>query len=202
MARLQQAVRDEVLSDTRQALLDAAADEFARAGYTGANINRISTSAGFAKGTIYNHFASKQALMGALIDATAEHHVAAILTALEDADSAVAKLEAFFQAGFAFVEAHPAPARVVINAVYGPSDDFKARVYQAYQPLFDALIRDVLGAGIARGELRDLDPNTTAAMIMTIYLGSCSQLDDCNKIWVTPAQVMDFVTGGLRGDGS
>jgi hypothetical protein len=38
------------LAETRQRLLEAAASEFAREGYTGANINRISQAAGFAKG--------------------------------------------------------------------------------------------------------------------------------------------------------
>ncbi len=202
MARLQQAVRDEVMSDTRQALLDAAADEFAREGYTGANINRISTNAGFAKGTIYNYFASKQALMEALIEATAAQHVAAILAAVAEVDTAIAKLEAFFRSGFAFVDAQPAPSRVVINAVYGPSAAFKAWVYQAYQPLFDLLIQDILGGGVASGELRELDANTTAALIMTIYLGSCSLLDEQNRIWVTPELIMDLVLAGIRGEGS
>lgn len=202
MARLQQAVRDEVMSDTRQALLDAAADEFAREGYTGANINRISTNAGFAKGTIYNYFASKQALMEALIEATAVQHVAAILAAVAEVDTAIAKLEAFFRSGFAFVDVQPAPSRVVINAVYGPSADFKTCVYQAYQPLFDLLIQDILGGGVASGELRELDANTTAALIMTIYLGSCSLLDEQNRIWVTPELIMDLVLAGIRGEGS
>ena len=37
-------------------LVDTATAEFAREGYNGANINRISLAAGFAKGTIYNYF--------------------------------------------------------------------------------------------------------------------------------------------------
>ena len=75
MARIKHEQHQQVMEQTRQRLLKAAAVEFARAGYAGANINTISSAAGFAKGTIYNYFPSKQALLLALIDATAEEHL-------------------------------------------------------------------------------------------------------------------------------
>jgi len=53
MARLKKEEREQVLETNHQLLLDAAAVEFAQEGYNGANINRISQAAGFAKGTIY-----------------------------------------------------------------------------------------------------------------------------------------------------
>ena len=59
MPRPRTAAREQVLAQTRQQLLDAAAVEFTREGYASANINRISKTAGFAKGTIYNYFPSK-----------------------------------------------------------------------------------------------------------------------------------------------
>ena len=66
--RLKQDDREQVLESNRKPLLEVAAIEFANAGFYGANINRISLAAGFAKGTIYNYFPSKQALMLALLD--------------------------------------------------------------------------------------------------------------------------------------
>ena len=56
MPRPPKNTREQVLNQTRQQLLQAAAEEFAGRGYSGANINRISLAAGFAKGTIYNYF--------------------------------------------------------------------------------------------------------------------------------------------------
>lgn len=201
MARPAKEIRDDMLNNTRQALLDAAAEEFACEGYVGANINRISINAGFAKGTIYNHFASKQVLLMTLIDEVAAAHIAAIRAQADPVGSPVAKLETFFRAGFAFVEAHPAQARAIIHAVYGPDDTFKQRVYQAYQSLFDLLIDDILAAGVASGDFRAIDPDTTAGLIMTIYLGSCSQLDADNAIWIDPGQVTDFILAGIQREG-
>ncbi|MBN1563663.1 MAG: TetR/AcrR family transcriptional regulator, partial [Anaerolineae bacterium] len=170
-------------------------------GYVGANINRISINAGFAKGTIYNHFASKQALMLTLIDEIASQQIAMIRAQVDSTSDPTAKLEAFFRAGFAFVEQNPAPARVVINALYGPDAIFKGRVFTAYQPLFDLLIYDTLTAGITRGLFRKTNPDETAGLIMTVYLGSCSLLNADNIIGIPPAQVTDFVLAGIRQEG-
>ena len=49
MPRPKQSERDEILSDTRQRLLAAATESFARQGYAGANVDAISRAAGFAK---------------------------------------------------------------------------------------------------------------------------------------------------------
>jgi len=198
MARPPKAVRDTMLNDTRQSLLGAAAAEFASEGYIGANINRISTAAGFAKGTIYNYFPSKKSLLMTLIDETASCHIDMIRAHVERAESPPEQLEAFFEGGFAFVVAHPAPARVVINAVYGPDPEFTARVHQAYAPLYDLLSNGILGAGVARGDFRPVELEPTAGLIMTVYLGSCALVDADNKIGLSIAQIMPFVLDGLR----
>jgi AcrR family transcriptional regulator len=191
-------VREKVLNETRQRLLQAAAAELAREGYVGANINRISQAAGFAKGTIYNHFPSKRALMLALIDSIAAVHMDFILGQVEPEEDPIRRLERFFSAGFAFVEHYPAQAQVAINAIYGPDDEFKQRVYQAYDRLFFLIIEDIVGAGIARGDFRPVDPDLATALVMTIYLGGCSLLDPEGKIWLDPDQVVTFILDGLR----
>lgn len=47
---------------TQERFLDASAEEFARHGYAGANLQRISAQAGMTKGALYGHFSSKDAL--------------------------------------------------------------------------------------------------------------------------------------------
>ena len=198
MARLSNAVREEVLNNTRQQLLAAAAAEFTQEGYAGANINRISLAAGFAKGTIYNYFSSKWELMLALIDDIAARHVAFILQQAEPETDPGQCLLRFFSAGFAFVEQHPTLAPVVINAVYGPNKEFKERVYQAYAPLFSLLIEGIIGAGVAQGHFRSVDPNITAALVMTIYLGGSSLFKPDGTVFLDPEQVVSFILNGIR----
>jgi len=190
--------RQQQLAETQARLLTAAAEEFARAGYTGANINHISEAAGFAKGTVYNYFPSKRALLNAVIDHVAAEHTTFVQAQMEAEPDPAARLTRLFAAGFAFVEQHRAPAQVIINVVYGPDAEFKERVYQAYDPLFNVLIRDTLQAGVACGAFRPLDPDTAAAVIMAIYLGGCSQVDAMGKIWLDPGQVSGLILDGLR----
>jgi AcrR family transcriptional regulator len=52
----------------RARLLAAAAQEFARAGFERANVDGISLAAGYAKGTIYNYFPSKEELFLAVVE--------------------------------------------------------------------------------------------------------------------------------------
>jgi len=200
MVRPSKAQRDQTLIETRRRLLDAAAVAFACEGYASANINRISLDAGFAKGTIYNYFDSKRALLLALIDEVAAAHIQMITAQVEIETDSTRRLEQFFRAGFEFVEQNPDRARVMINLIYGPDEELRKYVYRVYQPLFDLLIYNIVGAGIQQGAFHSPDPNVASALIMTIYLGSCSQLNADGKIWLDPSQIMAFVLNGLRGN--
>ena len=198
MPRPRTAIREKALAQTRQLLLEAAAVEFTREGYAGANINRISRAAGFAKGTIYNYFPSKRALMLALIDEIGAAHTDFIVGQVELEEHPIQRLERFFSAGFAFVEDNPTKAPLIINTVYGPDEAFKQRVFEAYDRLFSLIIQDIVEAGVAQGVFRAVDPDATAALLMSIYLGSCSLLEPGGRIGITPDQVVGFVLEGLR----
>jgi AcrR family transcriptional regulator len=55
-------------ADTRARLLASARRTFARHGYHGASLERISENAGCTKGALYDHFGSKEGLFLALLD--------------------------------------------------------------------------------------------------------------------------------------
>jgi len=198
MPRLRSDLREQVLGETRRRLLEAAAAEFAREGYASANINRISLAAGLAKGTIYNYFASKQALMLGLVDEVAAAHTDFILGQVQAEQDPVRRLERFFEAGFAFVEQHPPQARVIIQVLYGPDGEVRAHVYQAYERLLTSIMHDIVEAGVAQGSFRPVDADLAAAMVMSVYLGGCSQLEPDGRIWLDPGQVAGLILDGLR----
>ncbi len=56
---------------TRARLLDSAREEFLRHGFIGANLRDIANRANVTTGALYVHFAGKEELFGALVDATA-----------------------------------------------------------------------------------------------------------------------------------
>jgi AcrR family transcriptional regulator len=196
--RISTSDRDQVLNETRQRLLDAATVEFAANGFVGANINRISTAAGFSKGTIYNHFSSKRDLMLNLIDEVAAQHANFIIAQVKEEENPILRLKQLFDAGFQFVEQCPQQIQIVISVVYGHDPEFKARFYEAYENFFIFVIEDVVESGIAQGVFKPINSDTTAALLMSLYLGNLSQLDPDGKILFNPDEVVAFIMQGIQ----
>lgn len=65
MARLTRAQRRQ---QTRDRLLDAAAQVFARRGFHAATVDEVADAAGYTKGAVYSNFTSKDGLFLALLD--------------------------------------------------------------------------------------------------------------------------------------
>ncbi|MGD8752803.1 MAG: TetR/AcrR family transcriptional regulator [Anaerolineales bacterium] len=198
MPRYKKDQREQVLKQTRQLLLEAAAVEIAQKGYVGANINRISKSAGFAKGTIYNHFSSKRTLMYALIDEVAGAHFDFIVQQVLQEEDPAQRLGRFFEAGFAWVANNLPQGLVMVITLYGPDPDFKQRLGEAYLPMFQFVSQSIIAPGIEQGAFQQVDPNTTANLLMTLYLGTGSQLNESGKHWMDPRQVAAFALNALR----
>jgi AcrR family transcriptional regulator len=186
------------MNETRSLLLRAATEEFAREGFSGANINNISSNAGFAKGTIYNYFDSKRALMLALIDEIATRHLEFMRGKVLQTDQPTQRLQLFFQVGFDWVKNHLPQGRVLFSTLNGPDVEFKNRMYAAYLPMFQLVSQEILYLGIESGEFRQVDPFSTAGLIMTIYLGTGSQVNEQGEQWFPPEQVSDFVLKSLQ----
>src|SRR3954466_13755289 len=60
--------RERRLERTRALLLDAAEEVFAEKGFTPASLDDIARAAGYTKGAIYKHFATKEDLFLAVSD--------------------------------------------------------------------------------------------------------------------------------------
>ena len=198
MPRHREAERDQVMSETRRLLLDAATAEFAREGYDGANINRISRAAGFAKGTIYNYFSSKRALMLALIDLISASHHQYLVEQVREEDDPAHRLLRFFEAGFEWIVQNLSQGRVMLSMLNGPDAEFKQRMWQGYQAMHQLIIEEILTPGMERGLFRPLDPGATAGLLMTLYLGIGTTVDEEGKAHLTPDWIADFVLDGLR----
>jgi AcrR family transcriptional regulator len=198
MPRHKDAEREQVMSETQRLLLDAATAEFAQEGYNGANINRISQAAGFAKGTIYNYFSSKRALMLALIDRIAASHYQFLAEEVRQDTDPVRRLQRFFHAGFEWITLHLAQGKVMLTVLNGPDAEFKLRMGQGYQPMHHLIIDDILAPGMELGVFRPLDVGATAGLLMTLYLGVGSTVDEEGRARLAPEWIANFVLDGLR----
>ena len=66
-AKVRQDVRTAKAAARREAILDAALEEFSARGFAAARLDDVARRAGVAKGTIYLYFADKEALFQELI---------------------------------------------------------------------------------------------------------------------------------------
>lgn len=198
MARIKESDKEKIRNETRTRLLDAAADEIAREGYPGANINRISTRAGFAKGTIYNYFASKQALLLDLLDEIAAEQIGTIASYVRQSEDPIERLELFYKGGFKFVELHPSKTRTIIYVLYGPNEEFKEHMWRSYIEMFRIMEQDIVRVGVETCVFRNVDIPDTAALLISIYLGGCVGVDEQGRRWLQPASIADFALQSLR----
>lgn len=84
--RLSRAERKEL---TRELLLDAAIEVFARKGYHGASLDDVAEAAGFTKGAVYSNFPRKSDLFRELVEREASRRGAALTTAVKAVDVAL-----------------------------------------------------------------------------------------------------------------
>jgi hypothetical protein len=56
----------------------------------------------------------------------------------------------------------------------------------------------ILLPGMQQHLFRPAEPERTAILLMTIYLGTASQVDEQGVFWLDSGQVAQFVLNGLR----
>ncbi len=82
VTRSKRLTRGERKAETREALLDAAGQVFARRGYHGAAVDEVAAEAGFSTGALYSNFEGKEDLFLALLTREIERQVRAVSEAI------------------------------------------------------------------------------------------------------------------------
>jgi AcrR family transcriptional regulator len=154
-------VNAETKEATRAKLLEAAAREFGRVGLERANIDKISLAAGYAKGTVYNYFASKEDLFLAVVEEASAQAAAA--SAVPAAASARQRLRAVLAAFCDWAGAHDAFARVLVRECLMGTPTLHARVINAEAP-FTGELAAILEDGARRRQLRTDLPSEQLAL--------------------------------------
>src|SRR5512142_2494291 len=146
---------------TRQAILDAAAREFAVEGAAGARTDEIARAAGVNKALLYYYFKDKETLYGAVLDG--------VFAGLKEALTAVLardlppgeKLLACAAAHFDYIAGSPVYPRLVMREMMragrNGSPHIRRIVHRYFLPIFGQLAH-VIQQGVASGEFRAVDP--------------------------------------------
>jgi AcrR family transcriptional regulator len=164
----------------RTAIVEAAASVFLEMGYEGASMNEVTRRTGGSKTTLYNYFASKEALFAAVVDCYSTAHLGGAVTALqapvEDHESLRGVLLRFAE-NVLTVLTNDASALAVYRMVVGESG--RSEVGKIFyesgpQQCVDALSQ-LLGAAMQLGVLREADPVLRASQLLSLTTAECER---------------------------
>jgi AcrR family transcriptional regulator len=195
-------VSAEVREQTRRRLLEVGAEHIAREGLERASVDAIAIAAGYAKGTFYNYFDSKEQLFGEVVAESARRAVEHYAKA-KDRGTTRQRLLALAIADVNVLREEEAFTKVVIREVMS----FRAETYPLiveHLAPFIQKIETILSEGVAAGEVRDGQPVTQQALIFTGMLALMYvQYWGSGGTWPSLDAVPELVVGAfLDGQGT
>jgi AcrR family transcriptional regulator len=150
--------------DTGERIHDAGLTLFNDRGYTGTTVREIADACGLTPGAIYNHYASKEALLFAIVDRVHDEADAVLSETLRASGAdPVVQLEALASAFTAFHIARPRETRVANrDYIYLPAGERDSVVRRRRR--VRALFADVLREGERRGSFSFAELGSTDAV--------------------------------------
>lgn len=141
---------------TRERILDAALEVFARKGYHRAIVDDIVRASRTSKGAVYHHFPNKEAVFLALVDEFAARLAAAVAAAIGTRRGALAKVEAALTAALTTFAANERLARLILLEAVSLGPTYQAKRAEV-TGRFAALIRGYLDEAVGDGSIAPLD---------------------------------------------
>lgn len=184
--------RQERAERTRNLILDAAAEVFDERGFNGASLSDILARAGVTKGALYFHFASKEELAREIIEAQFD-----VELPLVNYDNL--GLQTLIDMSHAFGHNLLTNIRVRASNRLVTEATFASPAPEVFQRWI-GVIREVLDAAYARGELRkEWDTETVAVWLSGAFMGIQTQADVLNGRSEIHERVTDLWTIALPG---
>src|SRR5579864_6815120 len=147
--------------ESRAAILQAAAQEFADHGIAGARTDAIAREAHVNKALLYYYFKDKETLHGAVLDNAFSGLKSRVFQVLDSDLPPGEKVMAYVGAYFDFIASNQVYPRLMqremMRAREGRSPHFDKLIKNYFQPIFLRL-SEVLRQGTERGEFRNVDP--------------------------------------------
>ena len=192
-------------TQTRERILERAAQLFSRQGYFGSSLADIMHETGLEKGGIYNHFSSKEQLALEAFDYAYGLVQQRVQVALHDKKHAVERLLALIEVFVSIAEDPPVEGGCPILNTAIEADDaqpsLKARAASAIDDWRDTFHR-ILTKGIAKQEVRpDVDADVVATLFISMLEGAVmlSKLyDDTIHMQRAAAHLTQYVETSIR----
>jgi TetR/AcrR family transcriptional regulator len=198
-------------AESRAAILQAAAKEFAELGIAGARTDAIAREARVNKALLYYYFKDKETLYGAVLDHAFSGMKAKVFGVLDSDLPPREKIMAYAGEYFDFIASNPIypklMQREMMRAREGSSVHIDRLIKTYFKPIYRR-VQELLRQGIAEGEFRKVDPaHFVPSMIAMIvfYFSSAPvmrrivRFDPLSprRIAQRRAAVLDFISAAL-----
>jgi AcrR family transcriptional regulator len=149
---------------TRERVVAGALEQVAEGGYASASVQAVAERAGVAVGSVYRHIPSKSDLFAEVFRRAASHELEVVTkTAAANGGSARDRIAAGAEAFCRRALAGPVLAYAQLAEPVDPAvETERLALRRGYRDVFAGALR----AGMASGELRDHDPEITAAALV------------------------------------
>src|ERR1035438_5711525 len=197
--------------ESRAAILQAAAQEFAEHGIAGARTDAIAREACVNKALLYYYFKDKETLYGAVLDHAFSGMKSRVFQVLDSALPPRDKIMAYVGAYFDFIASNQIypklMQREMMRAREGDSVHIDRLVKTYFQPIYRR-VGALLHKGIAEADFRKVDPAHFVPSMVSIIVFYFSSAPVMRRIVrfnpLTPeriaerrAAVMDFISAAL-----
>lgn len=154
--------------NTRERILTAALECFARKGFHGASMHDICAAAAVSPGGLYRHFSAKDDLIVALVEADREHALGLIDRALADADPWTGMRALVRAACQDFFDAKRSAMRLEVSAEASRNPRARAAAVDLYRAAIDALTRHIEAGQQAGAYGRALSAEALARVLIAL----------------------------------
>ena len=150
----------------RQAILDAALDVFAAAGFRAATIDQIAARAGMSKPNLLYYFAGKEAIYIAVLEDTLEEWLQPLAN-LDPEGDPIAEIGRYIEAKLAMSQRQPSASRLFANEILHGAPAIGSFLRGPLKGLVDEKAA-VISGWIAEGRLAQVDPHHLIFMIWAV----------------------------------
>jgi AcrR family transcriptional regulator len=166
--------------ERRQAVLDALFEEAAEKGPGRLNIKQVAERSGASIGSLYQYFGSRENLLRFLVKIAVGSMVELLRVSMVSLRGLPIReaLRYYIVEGVRYSQSQKSLTRFLTLSAYQGDEEIGKAVVQPIAVVMRETVRDLLKAGIARGELRsdiDLEAASRAVNVLTIGMGD-SQL--------------------------